>query len=84
MNDVSQTDFENDEQSMVVNVVSDSDDNNQHSDFSVNSSVEEYGDKLSDIDSFWGLEICTRMKKCCVNKIKKIDTVSVLLPHSYI
>ena len=57
----SQTKFENadnqvdvtddDDRSMIVNdgSGSDSDDSSQHSDFSLNSSDEEYGDKLRDL-----------------------------------
>ena len=71
----SQTDFDDDNLSTVANDGSDSDDSSQHSDFSLNSqqsSDEEYGDTLSDIYSFWHLEMVDQMKKWSVNKLKQV------------
>ena len=67
---------QDDDRSMIVNVGSGSkpDDSTQHSDFSrnsVNSSDEEYGDKLRDLYNFWHLEMVKQMKKWSGDKFKK-------------
>ena len=73
----SQTDFEDDDPSMMVNVGSGaaSDDSSQHSDFSqnsVNSNDEEFYNKLRDLYNFWHLKMVEKMKKWSDAKLKKV------------